>query len=194
MADSNWVEVTKWFVETGSFAVAIFTAWAGFEKAHTDRKEALEQSKRDLRWRQTVEAQSAIRRMYSDEFAQNAMTLLDWNGSSFQIQPDLRESIGWGEMRDALRIANLEFKPKEVFVRNCFDGLFHNFQLIEQQIKNKMFRIDEVTYPIAYYSSKIMNEANWPAFNAFLTEYEYFKAKELIETTCSFCPNQSGDA
>jgi hypothetical protein len=183
MADPAWVEETKSVVEVGGFLLAIWTAWSGINKAHRDRQESLAQGKRDFEWRQTVEAQSAIRRLYRDVSAQNAMTMLDWNGRHFKIRDDLRESITWTEMRHALRVVDLHFKPKEVFVRNSFDALFDNFQLIQQQISTGMFAYEHVLYPIAYYSRRIKHPNNWPAFEAFLRKYNFGGAMQLIEKT-----------
>jgi hypothetical protein len=200
MADTNWFDITKWVVETGGFGLAIFTAWSGFDKAHRDRKDALQQrqaalqqAKRDLEWRQTVEAQAAIRRMYSDASAQNAMTMLDWNARHFQIREGLRERITWNDMRLGLRTVNLRFTPKEVFIRNSFDALFDHFQMIQQQIKSEMFRIDDVVYPIAYYSRRIKHPNNWPAFERFLTKYNFLRATMLIEDIFKYS-DPSGEA
>ena len=42
-------------------------------------------------------------------------------------------------MRNALRTESGLFTPKEVFVRESFDALFDQLQMIQQQIDNKMF-------------------------------------------------------
>jgi hypothetical protein len=177
------LELLKFLVQFGVFGIAIFTAWTGFDRAHKDRRAALEQSKRDLRWRQTVEAQAAIRRMTGDPIAQNAMTMLDWNARHFQIRENLRERISWDDMRLALRAEPGRFSPVEVFVRDSFDALFDHFQMIQQEITNEIFNTEDVVYPIGYYARRIKHPKNWQTFDAFLTKYDYLLAKRLIETS-----------
>jgi hypothetical protein len=111
-------------MQSTSFAAAIFTAWVGFDKIHRDRREAIDQAKRDLEWRQTVEAQAVIRRMTGDLKAQDAMTMLDWNGRHYEIRPGVRERITWEDVRTGLRTDTGKFLPKEVFVRDRFDFFF----------------------------------------------------------------------
>src|SRR5437016_1186468 len=97
------LEILKLLVQTGVFVVGIITGFYAIAKAHRDRKDALEQAKKDLRWRQTVEAQAAVRRMANDPQAHNAMIMLDWNGRHFEIREGLRARITWDDMRHALR-------------------------------------------------------------------------------------------
>jgi hypothetical protein len=190
MASPLWLEILKVVVAAGVFGVGIFTAWTGFEKAHQDRKDALEQAKkeleqaeRDLQWHQTVEAQAAVRRMGADPQARAAMIMLDWNGRHFEIRERLRERISWDEMRLALRTEPGGFKPKEVFVRDSFDAFFDHFQMIQQEIDNKIFEASHVVYPLGYYSRRMRHPKNWPTFHSFLEKYDYPLAKRLIETT-----------
>src|SRR5215469_8474372 len=97
----------------GGFGAGYLTVVQGFKKAAEDRKAALDhaqkeleqsqkelrQAERDLLWRQTGEAQAAIRRMADDSKARDAMTMLDWNGRSFLIHEGMpREHITWEEM------------------------------------------------------------------------------------------------
>jgi hypothetical protein len=185
MADER-LEIAKVAVEFGGFALAILMAWTGFEKAHRDRNEALKQARRDLQWRQTVEAQRAVQRMTTDLRAQNAMTILDWNNRQFEIRDGLRERITWEEMRRALRAGPGPFQPKEVFVRDCFDALFDHFQMIQQQIENELFDVKYVLYPVGYFARRMRLPANWPAIHGFLHKYDYPLAKSLIQTTCGY--------
>ena len=182
------LDYAKFFVDIAAFGVALWVGRDGVAKAHADRRDALEQRKRtlqqekdDLRWRQTVEAQAAIVRMCDARLAQTAMTMLDWNGLTFKIRPGRRERITWPEMREALRVERLIFSAKEVFVRDCFDALFNHFQLIQQQLTNKMFLLEDVLYPISYYARRIKHPANWAAFERFLITYDYLAAKSLID-------------
>ena len=183
MADFHWTELAKVGVEAGGFALAILTAWIGLNKAHRDRREALQQAKRDLQWRQTVEAQSSLRRIANDPQARNAMTMLDWNARRFEVREGLREQITWNDMRNALRTESGLFTPKEVFVRESFDALFDQLQMIQQQIANKMFEPSHVIYPLGYYSRRMKHPRNWPAISAYLHKYDYPLAMTLIEGT-----------
>jgi hypothetical protein len=176
----QWVDIARLFVEAGGFSVAIFTAWAGLKKAHEDRKDALDQSKRDLQWRQTLEAQNAVRRLVGDSRAQNAMTMLDWDDREFEISPSQSEPISRDERRIALRTSPVSFAPKEMFIRDCFDGLFDQFQMIQQEINNKMFDVEYVRYPIGF-ANLMKKPKDWPIIHAFLTAYDYPLAKMLIE-------------
>jgi hypothetical protein len=174
-----WLEI----VQAASFGAAIFTAWTGFGKIHRDRREAINQAKRDLEWRQTVEAQAAIRRMTGDHKAQDAMKMLDWNGRHYEIRPGVRERITWNDVRIGLRTQPGRFVPKEVFIRDRFDCFFDHFQLIQQQIDNHIFSASQIKYPVGYYYKRIKHAHNWRAFREFIHKYDYELAKRLIDTT-----------
>jgi hypothetical protein len=181
----QWVETARLFVEAGGFSVAIFTAWQGLKKAHEDRKDALDQAKRDLQWRQTVEAQKAVRRLVGDPRAQNAMIMLDWSDREFEIAPDQTDTISFVERQNALRTDPEIFDAKEMFIRDCFDALFDQFQMIQQEINNKLFDVEHVYYPVAYFSRLMWLPTDRPVIQAFLEKYGYPLAKDLIEATHS---------
>ena len=177
----NWTKIVGATLALITFAWSVWTRRDGIMREQSDRKAALDQSMRELRWRQTVEAQATIRRMTEDKHANDAMTILDWNGRRFEIRSGTRAKITWKLMREALRLEPAIFTPEEVFVRDAFDGLFDKFEMMEHQIANGLFCDKDVSYPMEYYASRMKHPSNWPIFLRYLNTYKYPGALRLIE-------------
>ena len=166
--------------EVATAIAALLTFLWSVLKEHGDRQEALQQSRKNLRWRQTVEAQLAAKRIKDDPKASSAMIMLDWTGRRFEIRKGHFAEITWESMRVALRTMSGQFSTLEVFVRDSFDCLLDHFETIQQQIENGIFLLSDVEYPVGYYSQRMMSESNWSVFRDYLDTYVYNGAKKLI--------------
>jgi len=180
---SDKIEVITFLIGIVTLIVAAvglrFTVYSikdASRRASEERNAALQQAKHDLRWRQTVEAQAAIRRLLDDRRAFDAMTMLDWDGERLPVgENDFKR----GDVVDALKANENYSKPPRSFIRAAFDAFFTHLELIEQAIKAKIFTLDDVKFPINYYVRK-MQEADVEVFKAYTTKYEFKKAQKLI--------------
>ena len=176
----DYAEMVGALVALATFFWSVWTTRDGISTRHADQLAALGQAQKELRWRQTVQAQAAIKQLTDDLGAKNAMVMLDWDERVFQIE-DKSIPITWEQMRVALRSEAGPFTAVEVFVRDAFDSLFDRLEMIKQQIDNELFEIGDVEYPIAYYSRRMKIEANWLPIKVYLLSYEFPRALALIE-------------
>ena|SRR5579863_1432138 len=149
--------------------------------ASEDRKAALEQAQKDLRWRQTVEAQHAIRRMLDDKEAFDAMTMLDWDGQEFSIRGQ-SVRVTHAEIREALAPGRGEFTDVQAFVRDKMDALLANLELIQQGIEAKIFTLDDVAFPIDYYVEQMNNNIGLDVFKKYITAFNFPRSGSLIDS------------
>ena len=168
MADCCHVSFFSDWVELIGAVAAIGGAWIGFvqlkksiDEANRQRRAANAQADREYRWQRANEAQRTIQRMMSDRMALNAMTMLDWDGRLFAIGKDRdgkekREQIFWKDIPTALRLEGDRYTRKEAFIRDCFDHLFHHFEMTQQSIDLGVFEPRDIKYPFQYYISKIL--------------------------------------
>lgn len=149
-------------------------------RATQEREAALQQAKRDLGWRKTVEAQAAIRRLLDDKRASNAMTMLDWDGERFPVG-ERPSPIKRDDVIDALRVRmSGDLPDQQLFIREAFNSLFTNLEMIQQSIKAKIFELEDIEFPISYYVRK-MKDADIETFKMYMTHYEFTKAQALID-------------
>jgi hypothetical protein len=167
-------------VATIGLGFTVYSIREASRRATRERDAALQQAKRDLQWRQTVEAQSAIRRLLDDGRASNAMTMLDWDGERFPIG-ERPSPIKRSDVIDALRVrVSGELPDQQLFIREAFDALFTNLELIQQSIKADIFGLADIEFPISYYVKK-MKDADIDTFKMYMTHYEFTKAQTLID-------------
>lgn len=164
-------------------AIGLFLTVYSIQQASTlaseDRKAALEQARRDLRWRQTVEAQRTIRRMLDDQQAFDAMTMLDWNGQKFPIagQPT---PVTHADIREALAPSRGEFTEVQAFVRDRIDALLAHFELIQQGIDAEIFTLDDILFPIDYYIEQMENNVGIDVIREYIKAFNFPRSDKII--------------
>lgn len=137
------------------------------------------QSKLELRWKQAEAAKKLLDEMLTDPDAGNAMRMLDWADTKFEVEPGLRVVIEVEDYVKALRISDFDFDDKELYIRDSFDSLFYYMAMIEHYIQSDLVRLEDVLFPLDYYV-RIMNE-NRPVFDAFLNHYKLERAMQFME-------------
>jgi hypothetical protein len=149
------------------------------EKEIEEGKRNREQREEELRWRKASLARDMLNEMWDDSYANNAMLMLDWSNREYNIGKDQVERIARAEMWEALRTHPTNFNAKEKYVRDCFDHFFGFMQILEHYISIGLIMFDDVKYPFGYFAGKL----NWKrdVVEAFLTKYEYDKAKEFLQ-------------
>lgn len=102
---------------------------------------------------------------------------MDWSG---RIYSDGKHEfvIAFEELKPALRIDNLSFDIKEQFIRECFDDLFSNLELLQHYVDIDLIHLDDIMVPLSYYAERIAR--NPLTFDSFLVNYGYIRAKKLL--------------
>jgi hypothetical protein len=108
----------------------------------------------------------------------NAYTMLDWDGSTYEIEKGRKEVICFEDLADCLRVTKLKFNKKEKFVRDSFDELFELFEQLELYLKKKLILFEDVYVRTRYYVDKIIKRETH--FSPFLDYYNYTYAKAFI--------------
>jgi hypothetical protein len=173
---ADWSELATAVAAIVGLAATVASIWIASIKASRERNEALRQAQRDQKWRRTVEAQAAIRRLLDDQRALNAMTMLD--NSADHDFPDVGE-IAKSDIVSALQPVG-EPSSKRKFVRAAMDSLFNHFELIQQGIDAGIYVLEDVVFPIDFYI-KIIGQNDRETFTKYIEESGYHKANVLID-------------
>jgi hypothetical protein len=178
---ADWSEFATAAATVVGLLATVVSIWIASYLASRQRNEALDQAKRDQKWRRTVEAQAAIRRLLDDRRAFDAMSMLDyWDGQKFPIEGKPTEIKG-SDIVDALKAVGPGFTPTQAFIRAAMDSLFNHFELIQQGIKAKVYKLKDVKFPIDYYIKR-MGEIGKETFLKYNEENRFHKSKDLITT------------
>lgn len=167
------VQIFAWMAAIGT---GIITA----VKVIREMKEARRQRAEEMRWRKAELAKSILDKFESDNHIRDAMTMLDWSGREYETAKDIRKTIMWEDLAPALRIhdAQTRFTDKEVYIRDCFDGLFGAMELMEHYLRTKLLDFADVRFPMKYTVDKIRGYHD--VVSKFLKEYGYELAPEFL--------------
>jgi hypothetical protein len=159
--------------------LTVYSIQQASKLASKDRKAALEQAQKDLRWRQTVEAQRAIRRMLDDTQASDAMTMLDWDGQKFSIA-ERPTRVTHAEIIEALAPGRGEFTEVQAFVRDRIDALLAHLELIQQGIEAEIFTLDDIAFPIDYYIDQMENNIGIEIVKRYIQAFNFPRSERII--------------
>lgn len=159
----------------------LFGAVAAFKAIYEIRK-SREQREHELHWKKTLLAREMLEEFFKDAQTSHAMTLLDWDGRRYEIEPERKETIRWKETLHALRPhdASSTFSAKEVFVRDVFDRFFTKLEFINHYITQGLVEFGDVRAPLGYYVKRMV-DLDRPVFQTFLDAYDYDGALEFCE-------------
>lgn len=161
--------------------VGFFGIRRGLEETRQNRLERVqerEHRQRELRWQKAKLAREALRDLFGNRKARDAMQMMDWSGRSYEVAPNSFETVSSDEFRSALRIINLGFSDKEQYVRDCFDELLDGFELIEHYLRTGLVKFEDVHFPLEYHVKKLKKFGD--AVSPFIQEYEFFYAADLV--------------
>ncbi|HEX8749113.1 MAG TPA: hypothetical protein VF717_18195 [Pyrinomonadaceae bacterium] len=175
----DWIQTLSWIGTVIGIAVATLKYISEQHQNREQQERELEQSKLELRWKQAEAAKKLLDEMLTDPDAGNAMRMLDWADTEFEVKPGLRLLIGEEDYVKALRISDFDFDDKELYIRDSFDSLFYYMAMIEHYIQSDLVRLEDVLFPLDYYV-RIMNN-NRPVFDTFLNYYGLTRAKQFMQ-------------
>jgi hypothetical protein len=177
--------------------IALFQTVSSIRQASTiathDRKEALSQAIKDLRWRQTVEAQGAIRRMLDDAQAFEAMAMSDFEDRSFVVNGKSIH-ITFIEVQRALAPELESFSDLQIFIRDRFDTLLAHLELMQQGVDAKIFILQDLIFPIDYYIERIEKNIGLSTVKDYIRKFGFPKSERFIDSIVSLKVGNQGSA
>ena len=169
----------KDIVQLGSLAVAsiggIIAAFRAILEMDRNRKQRI----KELRWQQAREAKKLTDELYTNHYSRDAIRMLDLGGRQYKITENLQQIITTEDVLNGLRISNLTFSPKEIFIRDCFNEFLDILEDIWIFISVDLITFED-TKPIVDYYVKIMAE-NITVYKSFMKEYKFHNALALFE-------------
>lgn len=143
---------------------------------HENARQTAEKAKEN-RLKQAIAARDALSQIFNSPKSKAALQMVDWSG---RIYSDGKHelTIAFDELKPALRIDNLSFDIKEQYIRECFDDLFSNLELLQHYVNIELIRLDDIMVPLSYYAERIAS--NPLTFDGFLVNYGYIRAKKLL--------------
>lgn len=149
-------------------------------KIITEIKQSRIQRHQDLRWKQSNSAHELLKDMLASPLVNDATIMMDWTGREFAIASGNKKSITFEEVTKALRIENLNFSEKEVYIRDCADAFLFHVELIEQAIRNELIEFRDIKFPMTYYISAMKKNDLYDAYLEFIKEYSYKNSERFL--------------
>ena len=177
--------MAAWVIAAVGGVIAAFKAVAELKRGH-------ENTQNQYRWRRTKEARDIIDAMNARPLSANAMRMLDWSGRSYKLPNGEDQTVKWNDVYRALRTEDLNFTLTEVYIRDCFDSLFDDFERVEQFINSGLIAFDDVGPAIEYYVSRMSREQN--IFEDFMGVYEFEDAIDFCRRFPAWGGGSGADA
>ncbi|AGG90522.1 hypothetical protein LRK24_03905 [Rhodanobacter denitrificans] len=142
-----------------------------------------------VRWQQAVSAQKAISDIWGNPRAHAALQMLDWDGRTYRCDERVTGSISFEFRNEALRIEGDEkdFTEDEIFVRDVFDELFSQISILQQAMKIKAIRLEDVHGWFLFYVKCLSHERNVSIFHRFMVEYDYPLVLDFLKNFDVWC-------
>lgn len=177
-------EVAAWTVAGVGGIVAAFRA---IREMKATRKNAEE----ELRWRKAQMAITLLDQIYKDEYARDALIMLDWQGRPFRIDPasDQGEPITHEDIIRALLVDDLSYDPKPLFIRTRMDRLFEGFERIGHALRINLILPDDVKYALDFYVERLARHK--PQVEHFMRTQGFDAALELFDRSPAWNPDDA---
>jgi hypothetical protein len=133
-----------------------------------------EQRKAELRWRQANAAREIINDIHSNDWARNAVAMLDWSERrrSFKLGDNVSAELSYVEdVIPALTKSQSAVSPTEQDIVYCFDWFFYFINRIEHYIRTNLIAPEDVEDILMLYRGKIKRHES--EFNAFMISRSY---------------------
>lgn len=159
---------------------ALYAAWKAideFKNSNAEKAKETAEKARENRHKQAAAARDALRDLFGRDKARAAMRMLDWSGRSYSDGAS-SHVVNFSDLGPALRVTALTFNTKEQFIRDCFEDLLDQLELIGHLIEIDFLHYNDVAVPLAYYARQISDDIG--SFAPFLDTYGYPRAKALL--------------
>jgi hypothetical protein len=140
----DWLQVAAW-------AAAAIGALVAAAKFWFELRAGREQRERELRWKQAEKGKELNDELLTDPSAWPALQMLDYEGKKFPLPSKCEIAITYSDLRRALDPSSPADTELDVYIRECFDGLFYFMTLLQHYIRSTLILAEDVAYPLDYY-------------------------------------------
>jgi len=133
----------------------------------------------ELRWRKAEMAKKVLDEIWFNPRCQAALTMVDWDGRSYQDSDRRTHAITHRALVDGLRTHETRFTPDEQFIRDCFDALFDGVARIEHFIRTGLIEFEDVEHRWRYYVGLFADFR--PVMQKFVDAYGYEMAGKFFD-------------
>lgn len=168
-------------VEIGVWVVAILLGLGIAILVRRDLASSRRLRAEDLRWRRASAARDVLARIDADRACRDALAMLEWAGSRFEVSPGNRPEIRLDDVAQALSVADRErpFTDKDLYIRECFGALGDALELVEHDLRTGLIEFRDVEFPMAH--TVALLRKHWAAIFGFLERSGYDLALVLVE-------------
>jgi hypothetical protein len=185
----NWFEFASWIAASCGLALAVVQLLREMRRSREqrdaellDRKVDRETREADLKWRRAEAAKRLLDEMVRSQDAMDAITMLDWPGSTFEIPDEAgnlhRCKITRADYRTALNVPKARFSRQDHFICANFDGLLWYFAWIEHHIGTGLAAFEDVRFPADYYIDIMARDAD--IFSKYMNHYGLDRAASFM--------------
>jgi hypothetical protein len=179
----------KEVLEAGSWLAAIVGGIVVALKFGTELRQGREQRAKDLRWRQAQAGKALNDEMLDDPEAAVALQMLDFDGRAFKFPSGDVHRVSHDQVRRILdpRNENKDLSQNDLYVRDCFDGLFYYFATLEHYVRSTLVLRDDIAFPLDYYVplltrllpevERYLDHFGLERSKAFLSRYEKWRER-----------------
>ena len=167
-----------------SWKVAIVTGLAAAILALVQAIAALAQRAREMRWKQAELARKLLDDVYDFDPSHNALIMVDEFAESFQLDNGQEIEVSFTDIDSALSTPVKDHSDKAKYIRRCFDALFYHVERIEQSIRIKLVKLEDVSRPAEYYVERLALHKR--SIISYLAFTKYTGAKEFLERFCAW--------
>jgi len=168
-------------VELGVWILAILLGLGIAILFHRDLASSRRLRAEDLRWRRASVARDVLARIDADRACRDAIAMLEWAGSRFEIVPGNRQEIRAEDVSQALNAEPRErpYTDKDLYIRDCFGALGDALELVEHDLRTGLIEFRDVDFPMSH--TVVLLRRNWAPVFGFLERSGYDLALALIE-------------
>lgn len=174
-------EVMTFIKEWGKL-VALVAAVVGLFKAIYEIQESRKQRAEELRWKRANAAKELLDDIHHHELAASAVHMMDWcdGEADYQLVSGApRETISYSEVLEALKKNGREARrPKEIYIRDCFDWFFYRIDRIEHYIRRGLIDFEDVKAVFKVYAQVTAKDRR--VYDNFLAFHQYGLAPEFF--------------
>jgi hypothetical protein len=159
-------------------AAAVGLALTAF-KFLAESRQAREQRRNELRWRQAQAGKDLNDEMQDNPLAWTAMRILDSDGRAFDLPGGKRVRIRDKHIVRAFDCEHIEIDPVSTYLRDCFDNLFYYMAMIEHYTTSGLIHADDTAYPLEYYIP-LLAQFRGPV-NGYLEKYRLTRTLRFLD-------------
>jgi hypothetical protein len=170
------------FITEWGKPVAVVATVVGLFKAIYEIQESRKQRAEELRWKRANAAKELLEEIHGHELSASAVHMMDWcdGEADYQmVSGGARETISYTEVIEALKKNGKEvLKPKEIYIRDCFDWFFYRIDRIEHYIRRGLIDFEDVRAVFKIYAQVTAKDR--PVYDDFLAFHQYELAQDFF--------------